>query len=92
MTKHDRYGRSSALIDAVVGTSFAGSVVSSRPAVVTGVGIISSLGRGREATLDAVRTRRSGIRKLTGLEPDDEVKPDWIGGQVDDDWLDRFPP
>jgi nodulation protein E len=35
---------------------------------ITGIGIISGFGRGKEATLDALRDRRSGIRLLAGID------------------------
>lgn len=67
----------------------------SRPVVVTGIGIVSPLGRGCEATIESVRAGRSGIRRLRGLKPPDEAKDSWIGGPVEDDWIessrhDRF--
>lgn len=66
-----------------------------RSVVVTGIGIVSALGKGREATLESVRNSRSAISTLTGLNPPDEVNQNWIGGQVPDDWIaasrhDRF--
>jgi nodulation protein E len=36
---------------------------------ITGVGIISPFGGGRAATLDALRNARSGIRRLTSIDP-----------------------
>src|SRR5512140_909885 len=35
---------------------------------ITGIGIVSSLGRGVEATLDAVRNARSGIRTIESID------------------------
>ncbi|MDX1585054.1 MAG: beta-ketoacyl-ACP synthase I, partial [Thermoanaerobaculia bacterium] len=67
----------------------------SRAVVVTGIGIISALGRGTDATLSAIRNSRSGIRHLRDLTPTDEVRESWIGGQVESDSIedsrhDRF--
>lgn len=39
-----------------------------RRVVITGCGIISPLGRGRAATLDALRNARSGIRTITNVD------------------------
>jgi len=39
-----------------------------RRAVITGLGIISSLGRGKAATLDALRNARSGIRNIASID------------------------
>jgi nodulation protein E len=36
---------------------------------ITGIGIISALGRGQAATLDALRAGRSGVRVLTSIDP-----------------------
>jgi beta-ketoacyl-acyl-carrier-protein synthase II len=36
--------------------------------VVTGIGIVSPFGAGREATVDALRNARSGIRTLTSID------------------------
>ena len=35
---------------------------------VTGIGIISPFGRGRDVTLDALRSARSGIRRLESID------------------------
>lgn len=48
--------------------------------VVTGIGIVSPLGRGREATVDALRNARSGVVTLAGL--DTAQLNCRIGGQV----------
>ncbi|HVE71041.1 MAG TPA: beta-ketoacyl-[acyl-carrier-protein] synthase family protein [Thermoanaerobaculia bacterium] len=37
--------------------------------VITGIGIVSSLGRGKAATLDALREARSGIRIIASIDP-----------------------
>ena len=36
--------------------------------VITGLGIVSPFGRGREATLDALRHARSGVRTITSID------------------------
>ena len=36
---------------------------------VTGIGLISPFGRGKEAALDALRNGRSGVRRLTSIDP-----------------------
>lgn len=59
-----------------------------RSVVVTGIGIVSALGKGCNANLQAVRSGSSGIRTLTGLIPSDEAGSQWIGGQVEDTWID----
>jgi len=40
-----------------------------RRVAITGIGIVSPLGRGRDATLDALRNARSGIRTIAGIDP-----------------------
>jgi nodulation protein E len=35
---------------------------------ITGIGIISPLGRGRDATVDALRSARSGVRRLESID------------------------
>src|ERR1700682_2674667 len=47
---------------------------------ITGIGIISSLGRGREATLDALRAGHSGIRRLESIDTTELIFQ--IGGEV----------
>jgi nodulation protein E len=47
---------------------------------ITGVGVISCLGRGKAATLDAMRTGRSGIRRLQNI--DASALNCRIGGEV----------
>jgi nodulation protein E len=47
---------------------------------ITGIGIVSPLGRGREATLDALRSARSGIRRLKSIDTTDLICR--IGGEV----------
>ena len=47
---------------------------------ITGIGIISSLGRGREATLDALRAGHSGIRRLESIDTTELICQ--IGGEV----------
>jgi nodulation protein E len=39
-----------------------------RRVVITGCGVISPLGRGRDATLDALRNARSGVRTITNVD------------------------
>lgn len=39
-----------------------------RRVVITGLGIVSPLGRGREATLDALKNARSGIRHIASID------------------------
>ena len=39
-----------------------------RRAVITGIGIVSPFGRGREASLEALRNARSGIRAITSID------------------------
>ncbi|HEU4523034.1 MAG TPA: beta-ketoacyl-[acyl-carrier-protein] synthase family protein [Thermoanaerobaculia bacterium] len=39
-----------------------------RRVAITGIGIISALGRGKAATLDALRAGRSGIRPITSID------------------------
>ena len=51
-----------------------------RRAAVTGIGIISALGRGRDATLAAVRDSRVAIRRLTSI--DVAAHESKIGGEV----------
>jgi len=53
----------------------------SEPIVITGIGMITSLGNDRESVWQAVRQGRSGVRSLRGLSaiPDDVV----IGAPVD---------
>ncbi|HEY0158936.1 MAG TPA: beta-ketoacyl-[acyl-carrier-protein] synthase family protein [Thermoanaerobaculia bacterium] len=36
--------------------------------VITGIGIISPFGRGKEATVDALRAARSGVRAITSID------------------------
>ena len=48
--------------------------------VITGVGIISSLGRGKAATIDALRNGRSGIRRIESI--DASALNCKIGGEV----------
>ena len=40
-----------------------------RRVAVTGIGIVSPLGRGKAATLDALRSARSGIRTISSIDP-----------------------
>ena len=40
----------------------------SRRVAITGIGIVSPFGRGREATIDALRNARSGIRAITSVD------------------------
>jgi nodulation protein E len=48
--------------------------------VITGLGIVSPFGRGREANLDALRNARSGVRGLTSI--DTSTLNCRIGGEV----------
>ncbi|HYC87993.1 MAG TPA: beta-ketoacyl-[acyl-carrier-protein] synthase family protein [Thermoanaerobaculia bacterium] len=48
--------------------------------VITGIGIVSPFGRGKEAALDALRGARSGIRSLTSI--DTTTLNCRIGGEV----------
>lgn len=52
-----------------------------RRAAVTGIGIISALGSGKDATLQATREGRVGIRTLTSLDISNLASK--IGGEVD---------
>jgi nodulation protein E len=47
---------------------------------ITGIGIISSIGRGQAATLEALRAGRSGIRKITSIDTSELTCR--IGGEV----------
>ena len=47
---------------------------------ITGIGIVSPLGRGREATLEALRSGRSGIRRLESIDTTELICR--IGGEV----------
>lgn len=47
---------------------------------ITGVGVISSLGRGAGAHVDAARRGRSGIRRITSIDTDQLANK--IGGEV----------
>jgi nodulation protein E len=47
---------------------------------ITGIGIISPLGRGKDATLDSLRAGRSGIRRITSIDTSELVCK--IGGEV----------
>lgn len=42
---------------------------SARRVAITGIGIISSQGRGRSAVIEALREGRSGVRRLTSIDP-----------------------
>lgn len=53
-----------------------------RRVVITGIGVVSALGRGRAATLEAVQSARSGIRLLQSV--DTTPLSCRIGGEVDD--------
>ncbi len=48
--------------------------------VITGIGLISPFGRGKDAALDALRTGRSGIRRITSIDSSSLVSQ--IGGEV----------
>lgn len=47
---------------------------------ITGIGITSPLGRGKEATLDSLRAGRSGIRRITSIDTSELICK--IGGEV----------
>ncbi len=47
---------------------------------ITGIGIVSPLGRGREATLEALRSGRSGVRRLESIDTTELICR--IGGEV----------
>src|ERR1700680_180990 len=47
---------------------------------ITGIGIISPLGRGRDATVDALRSARSGVRRLESIDTTELICR--IGGEV----------
>lgn len=60
-------------------------------AVITGVGILSSIGIGQSAFFDALLDRRSGIRSLADRTdgdatpgPDDAIDGVWVGGPIVD--------
>ncbi len=53
-----------------------------REVVITGVGIVSPIGVGREAVWDAIESRRSGVRPLPHLESVGWLAP--FGGDVSD--------
>lgn len=40
-----------------------------RRVAITGIGIVSPFGRGAEATIDALRNGRSGVRTITSIDP-----------------------
>jgi nodulation protein E len=56
---------------------------------ITGVGVISCLGRGKAATLDAMRTGRSGIRRLQNINASGLNCR--IGGEIPDESSDEAP-
>jgi nodulation protein E len=56
--------------------------------VITGAGIVSPLGRGAAATIDALRAGRSGIRTITSI--DTSLLTCRIAGEVSADDLDGF--
>ncbi len=50
---------------------------------ITGLGIVSPFGRGKDAALDALRHGRSGVRRITSIDTSDlQCK---IGGEVPED-------
>ena len=64
---------------------------------ITGIGLISPFGAGRQSAIDALRTRRSGIRRLTLIDPSDlncqiggEVPADAAAGPKGHDRFTRF--
>jgi nodulation protein E len=60
-----------------------------RRVAVTGIGIISPFGRGQAAALEALRTARSGIRKITSI--DTAELNCRIGGEVPAEAVDSTP-
>lgn len=54
----------------------------SRDIVITGVGVVSPIGIGRQAFWDSLLAGRSGVRALPHLSPD--CVPVWIGADVAD--------
>ena len=50
---------------------------------ITGIGIISPLGRGKSETLDALRAGRSGVRRITSIDTTELLCK--IGGEVPGD-------
>jgi nodulation protein E len=60
-----------------------------RRVAVTGIGIVSPLGRGRAAHIRAVAGAISGIGWLRDLQPPDNAAENWIGGSVADEWIDE---
>jgi 3-oxoacyl-[acyl-carrier-protein] synthase II len=52
------------------------------PVVITGVGLITSLGTGVEKSWEAIKEGRSGIRRITRFDP--SPFPSQIAGEVDD--------
>lgn len=62
-----------------------------QPVVITGVGIVSAIGTGRESFFESLLNARSGIRSLSerndgGAKPPTDQEPDglWIGAPVTD--------
>jgi len=55
---------------------------------ITGVGVISCLGRGKAATLDSIRAGRSGIRRLQNI--DASMLNCRIGGEIPADSFDEM--
>jgi nodulation protein E len=60
-----------------------------RRVAVTGIGIVSPLGRDRAAHVRAVARATSGIGWLRDLQPPDNAAENWIGGSVADEWIDE---
>jgi len=52
------------------------------PVVITGIGLITSLGTGVEKSWEAIKEGRSGIRRITRFDP--SPFPSQIAGEVDD--------
>src|SRR5262249_35611897 len=54
---------------------------SERRRVITGVGILSPIGRTSEEIVSALREGRSGVRKITAFAVGDELPTD-VGGEI----------
>ncbi|NOY41592.1 MAG: beta-ketoacyl-[acyl-carrier-protein] synthase family protein [Planctomycetes bacterium] len=56
--------------------------------VVTGIGMVTAVGNGRESTWEAVRDGRSGVRRLSGVPglPDDSMLAATVGDPTVDEY------
>src|SRR3954468_8991516 len=59
-----------------------GSKVAEREVVITGVGIVSPIGVGREAVWNAIESRQSGVRPISELASAGWIAP--FGGEITD--------